>query len=362
MKEGANGQLFGVTMEQIESHPGNDRPSGYGEKVRYYCPFHGSDNQRSLEYNRETGHFRCFSGECLAWGYVADHPEQIERQREWKQRKREKPNRQWKKKPKRREWGLVRAKKSTSLPQPNDLIESEVMPYYQEQLTPDSIGAQYLKSRGIPVEVAKDYGLGYSPPGKWCHRNKEGKPIRQTSAGRVVFPHTDPEGRIVNLYGRACANAVPKKVGKHDHLPGPKGVFNAKALQGETVYVTEGAFDAISLIASGIPNACAIFGVNGLRWEWVRVKRMVFAMDQDQAGQQWQQLAITAIMRGIEVQFLEPDIYKGHKDLNETLMIDGSIDVIGPGWFRMTDHNEALARVTDIFIDLCSEMERIEGA
>jgi len=48
----------------------------------------------------------------------------------------------------------------------------------------------------------------------------------------VVFPHTTPDGRLVNLYGRAVGTAeqVPKAK-RHDHLPGVKGYFNAAALQ-----------------------------------------------------------------------------------------------------------------------------------
>jgi hypothetical protein len=48
----------------------------------------------------------------------------------------------------------------------------------------------------------------------------------------VVFPHTTPDGHLVNLYGRAVVTAeqVPKAL-RHDHLPGAKGYFNATALQ-----------------------------------------------------------------------------------------------------------------------------------
>jgi hypothetical protein len=47
--------------------------------------------------------------------------------------------------------------------------------------------------------------------------------------GRVTIPHHDPEGDIVNIYGRAIGDErVPKKK-KHTHLPGPRGIFNAPA-------------------------------------------------------------------------------------------------------------------------------------
>jgi hypothetical protein len=47
----------------------------------------------------------------------------------------------------------------------------------------------------------------------------------------VVFPHTLPDGRQVNLYGRAVGTAeqAPKAL-RHEHLPGTKEYFNAAAL------------------------------------------------------------------------------------------------------------------------------------
>ena len=71
----------------------------------------------------------------------------------------------------------------------------------------------------------------------------------------MVFPHTTPDGRLVNLYGRAVGTAdqVPKAE-RHDHLPGAKGYFNAAALQAtaEPLWVCEGAFDALALLAVGV--------------------------------------------------------------------------------------------------------------
>ena len=95
---------------------------------------------------------------------------------------------------------------------------------------------------------------------------------------------------LVNLYGRAVGTAeqVPKAK-RHDHLPGVKGYFNAAALQAGAgpLWVCEGAFDALALLAAGVSRVVAIFGVHGWRWDWVReVRELVFALDADAAGQQ----------------------------------------------------------------------------
>ena len=137
-----------------------------------------------------------------------------------------------------------------------------------------------------------------------------------------MFPHTTPDGCLVNLYGRAVGTAaqVPKAK-RHDHLPGEKGYLNAAALHGGTgpLWVCEGAFDALALLAAGCTRVVAIFGVHGWRWDWVRqVRALVFALDADAAGQQqWRQLAREAALRGKRVQVLPAAAYGGCKDVSE---------------------------------------------
>ena len=123
------------------------------------------------------------------------------------------------------------------------------LPAFQAAL-PGSRGEVYLRQRGIPLALAQQLGVGYAAPGTWPHV------ARDWRGGRVVFPHTTPDGRLVNLYGRAVGTAeqVPKAK-RHDHLPGTKGYFNAAALHAGTgpLWVCEGAFDALALLAAGIP-------------------------------------------------------------------------------------------------------------
>src|SRR5262249_9269619 len=168
---------------------------------------------------------------------------------------------------------------------------------------PGSRGDTYLQQRGIPLALAQQLGVGYAAPGTWPHA------VRDWRRGRVVFPHTMPGGRLVNLYGRAVGTAeeVPKAT-RHDHLPGVKGYFNAPALQAslDPLWVCEGAFDALALLAAGVSRVVAIFGVQGWRWDWAReVRELVIALDADSAGQQqWHQLARQAALRGKRVAVL----------------------------------------------------------
>ena len=121
---------------------------------------------------------------------------------------------------------------------------------------------------------------------------------------------------------------------RHDYLPGTKGYFNAAALQHGTgpLWVCEGAFDALALLAAGVPRVGAIFGVQGWRWDWVRgVRELVFALDADAAGQQqWQARARQAALQGKRVAVLESEAYGGQKDVSAAwaagvLGLDGGV-------------------------------------
>ncbi len=139
-------------------------------------------------------------------------------------------------------------------------VPASLRPELTQQLTAfqtallGSRGEAYLRQRGIPLALAQQASVGYAAPRTWPH------PARDWKGGRLVFPHTDPEGHVVNLYGRAIGTTadVPKAK-RHDHLPGDKGYFNAAALQegGGPLFVCEGAFDVLSLLAAGVSRVVA---------------------------------------------------------------------------------------------------------
>ncbi len=168
-------------------------------------------------------------------------------------------------------------------------------------------GADHQGSDTCPAAAA---------PGTWPH------PAHDWRGGRVVFPHTTPDGCLVNLYGRTVGtSAQVPKAKRHNHLPGEKGYFNTSALQAcnDPLWVCEGACDTLALLAAGVPRVVAIFGVQGWRWDWAREARaLVFALDADTAGQQqWRALARQAALRGKRVAVLPPAAYGGCKDVSE---------------------------------------------
>lgn len=195
------------------------------------------------------------------------------------------------------------------------------------QALPGSWGEVYLPRHGILLEVAQYFEIGYAAHGKWPNRKRDWR------WGRLVFPHTNNLGEVVNLYGRAVGSneKVPKHL-RHDHLPGPKGLFNAPALAYDTVFICEGVFDVHSLAAAGHlepgrREACALFGLDGLKWHLVKAEKLVFAFDQDTAGSKWRELAWQGRLLGKQIYYLPASTYEGHKDLNEVWVATGAIDI-----------------------------------
>src|SRR6266705_5215401 len=199
-----------------------------GHVLRALCPFHGSDRQRSLRVQVHSGRFVCFA--CGAWGYMETARAQ------W----REEQQRQaaFRRPPARRQRVLSRSQPSSPLARapaahpPAPCEPAPAHPDLAQQLAafqaalPGSRGDTYLQQRGIPLALAQQHGVGYAAPGTWPPA------ARDWRGGRIVFPHTTPDGGLVNFYGRAVgpAEEVPKAK-RHDHLPGTKGYFNATALQ-----------------------------------------------------------------------------------------------------------------------------------
>jgi len=281
-----------LTDSMLAALPAHLRPVREGKYLRAGCPFHGSDQQRSLSINTETGRFQCFG--CSVWGYTEQAREQWAQQHQASASKPYRPPAAWAK-----DSGTERLRADGNEPQ---ALDDELMQKLQSWQAALPEAADYLAGRRIPLELVRQMGGGVGMMGK---------------ARRLILPHTDPAGRIVSLYGRRIDGGSTHK---HHHLQGrPKGFLNAQAVAGPDLWVTEGPFDALALVAAGIPNAAAVFGVDGIRWGWLgNVRRLVLALDADGPGQAAvAEHAKQAAMRGLQVYKLTHDELGGAKDIAE---------------------------------------------
>jgi len=173
-------------------------------------------------------------------------------------------------------------------------------------LLPNSPAAEYLQKRKIPLEIAVRCGAGYIPANEH-YENLYGE--------RIVFPHTMADGSIISLYGRSLNDER-----KHCHLSGAKGLFNAPALNlADDLWLVEGVFDALALMAYGIEKTVAVFGLDGMDMRWLRgQKKIIVFFDYDEAGNKaYQKFALEAEYWGIKTFRYEADILNGYKDFSE---------------------------------------------
>jgi DNA primase len=237
--------------------------------------------------------------------------------------------------------GSGRASAPAAKPDPDPVDDSVIERLGELQSAfSQSFGEKYLVSRGIGAESAIRYGAGYAEQGKWphyCDRDGGSYAVRQWRSGRVVFPHTRPDGVIVNLYGRAADPHAAKRA-RHDHLPGSRGMFNARAIaaakaSGEPLYLVEGPFDALSLLELGARHVVGLYGVNGVQWRWLAgVCHLVIGFDRDPAGREQSEKVQRRAQDEAGIlysQRIPAEAYGKGKDLNEALL-NGALE----RWWR----------------------------
>ena len=213
----------------------------------------------------------------------------------------------------------------------------------------------YLKQRGLSGEIAKDFNIGYAPPG-WDnlikHQGQEAqalKQLRETGMtlesenrcydrfrDRIMFPIRDHRGRTVGFGGRileeddahgSASAAGGRKPGaaQPKYLNSPEtpifhkgrelyGLHEAhKALQKITrLLVVEGYMDVVALAQFGIRYAVATLGTATTPDHLERIFRttpeVIFCFDGDRAGRDagWKALntALPLMREGREARFL----------------------------------------------------------
>jgi len=199
----------------------------------------------------------------------------------------------------------------------------EVGDYYQQQLRQHSQRQRavgYLKGRGLSGEIARDFALGYAPPG-WDNVLKTfgsdetrkqllfeaGLLVEKPDASkgshydrfrdRIMYPIRDSRGRIIGFGGRVLGDDKPKYLNSPETPVFHKGEelyglheARKKLKKPERFVLVEGYMDVIALAQSGIHYSVATLGTatSGvhLRNLFKLVPEVVFCFDGDNAGRE----------------------------------------------------------------------------
>ena len=244
--------------------------------------------------------------------------------------------------------------------------------FYREQLrqhSQRSRAVDYLKGRGVSGEIARDFALGYAPPGwdnlmkKLAVTNAERELLIESGMltdipdedktydrfrDRIMFPIRDLRGRTIAFGGRVLdADAKPKYLNSPETSVFHKGrelygLYEArKRVRRLTRFiVVEGYMDVVALAQHGIGYSVATLGTATSTDHIQRLFRLapqvVFCFDGDSAGRKaaWKALnaALPAMEDGCVARFLflpdgeDPDtmVRKVGKDAFEE-QVDGSL-------------------------------------
>lgn len=217
--------------------------------------------------------------------------------------------------------------------------------YYQQQLRQHEsrhAAVDYLKERGLSGTIARDFALGYAPPGwdnllnaisttaeqqRWLlkaglvvekeQRKSAGE--EKTEAAdpryydrfrhRIMFPIKDSRGRTIAFGGRVLGDDKPKYLNSPETPVFHKGaelygLYEAKKFGNKItrMLIVEGYMDVIALAQMGIRNAVATLGTatssRHLTRLFRQVPEIVFCFDGDKAGR-------TAAWRALEASLPE---------------------------------------------------------
>lgn len=215
--------------------------------------------------------------------------------------------------------------------------------FYQTQLREHPskhMAVSYLKGRGLDGKTAKEYGVGFAPPG-WdnllkslattdeekhllieggmlIHHSEE-KKLYDRFRHRIMFPIHDTRGRVIGFGGRVLGDDKPKYLNSPETPIFHKGqelygLFEARLAYRELprLLVVEGYMDVVSLAQFGIRYGVATLGTacseDHLNRAFKYTNEVVFCFDGDNAGRSAAHRALeaslTTMADGRTVKFL----------------------------------------------------------
>ncbi|HTT99324.1 MAG TPA: DNA primase [Rhizomicrobium sp.] len=282
-----------------------------GQQFWGCCPFH-KEKSPSFKVENARRTYKCFGcgkgGDAFKWLMETEglsFPESVERL----------ANEAGVELPKWSAEDEAREEKKKSL---YDVVEAACVFFEQQLREPGGRAARdYLNSRGLGGDAAKQFRLGYSPAGSnaliehlktknitmddvieagLARSSDENRGARDFFFNRVMFPISDARGRIIAFGARALeADAKPKYINTGETSLFSKGhlLYNfatarPAAIKAQNIVVAEGYMDVIALVRAGFDYAVAPLGTalteDQLMLLWRTAPEPTLAFDGDEAG------------------------------------------------------------------------------
>lgn len=199
---------------------------------------------------------------------------------------------------------------------------ADYMAYYRacRKRLNDPAAAAYLQRRGIRMETAVAYWIGFDP---------EADPANAPGAmGQAQKPHPCPRLIIPTSAAHYIARRIDGQQGfeKMNPAGSTPAIFNERALfaQGaQEIFVTEGAFDALSVIEAGASaialNSAANADTLIKQLEQRRTTAtLILCLDNDERGKKATE-TIRAGLQRLNIGYITANISAEYKDPNEHL-------------------------------------------
>ena len=228
----------------------------------------------------------------------------------------------------------------------------------------DPAAAVYLQSRGISIETAAAYWIGYDPAADPA--NTPGVAKGQHPCPRIIIPTSK-----THFVGRRIDGQKGfEKVNAKGSSP---AIFNSEALYAQNVkeiFVTEGAFDALSILEVGYPaialNSASNFDVLIKQLEQCRTSAtLILCPDNDYDIKTAERVKRNFVMlseglRRLNISHITADINGGYKDANEHLI--GSKETFIMALERAQHQTAAKPDNTAYYVDvlMAGEIERFK--
>ena len=207
--------------------------------------------------------------------------------------------------------------------------------YYRQQLKahPQKLTAvNYLKQRGLSGEIARDFDIGYAPPG-WDNllkalgqtdedkqllidggmliEKEEENKLYDRFRDRIIFPIRDNRGRVIAFGGRVLGDDKPKYLNSPETPVFHKskelyGLYQSRKAnrQLHRLLIVEGYMDVVALAQHGINWSAATLGTATSTEHLKRVFRqcpeVVFCFDGDDAGRKAAVRALESALPAME--------------------------------------------------------------